>query len=786
RNMEHVTIYAASSVPAAASHPTISCLQWTEDGQLLFVTKTAVYILTPDFGVNNSYGPFSTTASKLKDSPGGFNACGWFRTVLELDRRSFYHWPMESQDWDNLVTGSLDVSIKAVVASPSFLSADAGCVLAVVSTNLELSLWCSLRNQLAGQWVKLQDATHFLQSLGTVSGGSRLQQALRSQVVCCSWSRQPDFDNVPASVLDGSLLAVGNKAGSVLLLRFTRDSGPSQYLEHIQTIVISEQWVTHLTWLPWTRTRVNECLAALVYCTSDGTVGSIQVTRTISIETRAASRYGSDPVIATSLSHSKTLICEADDRMITALSFIEPRDRDMNPVVVIFRPGVVHLWTEARDGGGGSLWSGLRFFLLHRQGISRGSSMFYPPSGLVYSPEHDIIVLSLVDGSFHVIYDVSTSPTVKPPEGLTGPVNNYYTSSGLSSVSRRVFLRVDGGVVPHAEMNQISGMVSFAGFPIVSWAHERSILSDFSYKHEARHNSTLVVSKMLAEDDRDDDAVLRMLTQITQGDDENDGDDDDILTRLYPRLHQACKILRARAIFWNSPLPPPPPPTLFGDPSSGFGFGSSYRRRFCDGITRRLFGSDVLLRLRLKLAIADFCWKSTSNPEIQREYETIARGLLNAISHRVLGALIQEIASAIDLLTRDDLSFVLRVVIQCLLPGTPQELSAEAQKLANEISTSGGRGTQEQCPACGLEIPLTDIATAACSRGHRWSRCSVTSFILSTTMVRTCLGCARKAFLPTALSPHLFRATGRGWVIQELLNAARRCLFCGNNFATLI
>ena len=29
-------------------------------------------------------------------------------------------------------------------------------------------------------------------------------------------------------------------------------------------------------------------------------------------------------------------------------------------------------------------------------------------------------------------------------------------------------------------------------------------------------------------------------------------------------------------------------------------------------------------------------------------------------------------------------------------------------------------------------------------------------------------------------------ATGRGWVIQELLKAVRRCLFCGNSFAILI
>ena len=45
KSMEDVTIYAASSVPGAASHPTLNCLQWTGDGQLLFSTKSSVYIL---------------------------------------------------------------------------------------------------------------------------------------------------------------------------------------------------------------------------------------------------------------------------------------------------------------------------------------------------------------------------------------------------------------------------------------------------------------------------------------------------------------------------------------------------------------------------------------------------------------------------------------------------------------------------------------------------------------------------------------------------------------------
>jgi general transcription factor 3C protein 4 len=85
-------------------------------------------------------------------------------------------------------------------------------------------------------------------------------------------------------------------------------------------------------------------------------------------------------------------------------------------------------------------------------------------------------------------------------------------------------------------------------------------------------------------------------------------------------------------------------------------------------------------------------------------------------------------------------------------------------------------------------------------------------------MVQTCLGCARKAFLPAVRSRYQqdggrelnsgvglsertpaedartdgdsglldVPAIGRGWVMQELLKAVRRCLFCGNNFSILI
>jgi len=40
------------------------------------------------------------------------------------------------QDWDSVVTGSLDVFIKSVAVSPSFLSADAGYGYALVPSTM--------------------------------------------------------------------------------------------------------------------------------------------------------------------------------------------------------------------------------------------------------------------------------------------------------------------------------------------------------------------------------------------------------------------------------------------------------------------------------------------------------------------------------------------------------------------------------------------------------------------------------------------------------------------------
>lgn len=161
----------------------------------------------------------------------------------------------------------------------------------------------------------------------------------------------------------------------------------------------------------------------------------------------------------------------------------------------------------------------------------------------------------------------------------------------------------------------------------------------------------------------------------------------------------------------------------------------------------------------------------------------------------------------------NDIPFVLRIVVQGLLPGLPTDLSIEAQELSNSLNTVVPEINQtatslvETCPACHVEVPLVDITSALCSNGHAWgtylyymstmgtdsypiARCSVTSFILSTPMVRTCIGCSRKAFLPLSQKPperaNWLPAAARSWLVEQLLEAVHHCLFCGNSFVTIL
>jgi len=82
-------------------------------------------------------------------------------------------------------------------------------------------------------------------------------------------------------------------------------------------------------------------------------------------------------------------------------------------------------------------------------------------------------------------------------------------------------------------------------------------------------------------------------------------------------------------------------------------------------------------------------------------------------------------------LKEDDIPFFQRSVIQALFPRSPMDLSDEARVLSKQVHADQRLGgladAEEHCPACGLVIPLVDIAVAICSNDHRWSTSCVSA-----------------------------------------------------------
>lgn len=169
-----------------------------------------------------------------------------------------------------------------------------------------------------------------------------------------------------------------------------------------------------------------------------------------------------------------------------------------------------------------------------------------------------------------------------------------------------------------------------------------------------------------------------------------------------------------------------------------------------------------------------------------------------------------------------------RIIVQCMLPGSPDSLRDGATRSLERLQATCGKqelaptNLEERCPACSTPIPLADLITATCPNGHIWGtpcpffipaaakfsrstdsdsahvffrvvRCSITSVILSTPMLRTCVGCTRKALLPPTQTlnsasgrPQMLPEASRCWVAEELLAACPRCLFCGNAFTRIL
>ncbi|KAG6878555.1 hypothetical protein C0992_007917 [Termitomyces sp. T32_za158] len=477
-----------------------------------------------------------------------------------------------------------------------------------------------------------------------------------------TWSPQADFGLTPTPPVDGSLLIVGNRAGSLVFLRYH----PNATVQHALTVPVTETWITHVS-----------CEAFLASAAADGSVQIAKLTQSYTTET-----YLDPPEFLLTFEARETII-QPDKTSVTG-------------------------------------WLGLRSFRLKTQKLSVGSSALHPASGIQYISRRDILVLTLFDGSFHVIYNLSGEPTVNPQAN-----DIVVTSEKLSQAARSVFVQTENNV-DFGDMNRITGLTSYDGSATFIWMQEASRPSDFSYKHDAKHNSTLLVSSLW--NDVDDDSMVNELREMLDEAKTTAGLAPLYLlrpfffhlqdrTRLVKHYPQILEILKAQnddhSLLVNVP--------------TWTSMTSELRRIFRTSLMQHLFGWDTLFSLRMRLSIADFVWKYIGDAQKQAECGYVAQDLLNRISHRVLRTIIRHLTAIVTLLTPNDIPFVLRMVVQSLLPGSPEDISAEGNRLQNMSQgvvypnpeyTPVANTFNEHCPACKVEVPLQDITTAVCANGY--------------------------------------------------------------------
>ncbi|KAF8835955.1 hypothetical protein BDN67DRAFT_912054 [Paxillus ammoniavirescens] len=778
--MSQLPIYTALSVPTVITHPSVRCLQWSEDGQLCLVTKSSVHILTPDPGIN-----FNTPAD-IKTPIGDEHSdrpLGWYRTMIEATRGQTHSWPSIYQGWASLSLGSLDVSVRAVACSPSGLTSRGRCVIAVLNSNMEVSLWAAGKNHLKGEWSNIQDVTGDILNLPAVDQDfNEASRTLGSQVMSIAWSSQPHFGIYPAPLVDASILAVGTRAGSVKLFRLQNVADSEGTVALIHEVKISEEWITHLAWSPWFIFSEGKCQSLLAYATGDGGVGIVRISQIL----QSASVSGFVPTYTLDvISGQKTESVFAPDRRATpALDWVAVPGR--NPILVYSKPGTIYLWSSPSSP---VYWHGDRVLPIRAQKLSIGSSAFSSVSGFSYVKQSDLLVVALFDGSLHVIHNISTEPSWTPTAS-----DDHLTSEALSQTFRAFFAEATPAGVEFMDVNRTSGLVSYDSHSTLAWIYESLRPSDFSYKHEARHECMLLAAPFWPLDDA---TILRAAQEtLVQF---HCATRSAPLHRLRPLLLHLCNTghfakLCPHLLEVLNQIPQDDS-TAVVVPAWSQGLGAELQLQLRRSFATHLFGWDGLLSLRMRLSIADMCWRLCKDPELRVGCGQVAQNQLAGISYRILRILIRHLTAIVTALAPSDVPFVLRIVVQSQLAGSPLDLSCEAEALSKRVNAAIEidptiAGLHELCPACHIEVPLQDITQATCPNGHSWARCSVTSFILSTSMVRTCIGCSRKALLPVSQSSDADEAwlpvAARSWIVKELLEAVQRCLFCGNSFVAIV
>ncbi|GAA5889654.1 hypothetical protein JCM6882_007094 [Rhodosporidiobolus microsporus] len=806
-------LLGTSSVPYSPLACSPSALVSNADGQYAIVTRGEVNIFTPALGYSTTAPVTGTSApppaggaataangTAQAGSEGKVRAreeLPLLRTIIPVEKKNVVKWHDWVDEYDALVPGADEAWWRSATWSPSGLSPLGGCVLATLTNNAEVLLFAPNKDAAKGEWNETCDVTSLLleATIPEVTETHpeqtpRLRREAVASVRRCQTSTLAWSPAVPSSsIVDRSLLALGHRSGEVSLWRLAPNGTPSLAHRFRPTTNGDVNWINVLAWSTWTvsaspssssasppqASATATASATLALADADGRVWSVEVVQTLGAE-------GSEVEVKEAVA-----VVEADKRGATQMCWIEREGSSpsatMQRQLAFSKLGTVSIGTLTPDPaarGGWKLDEPVHEVELRTEGAEgwMGATAWAPCSGLSCVPRTDSLLVSLSSSSLH---SISLSPSSPPSYSPA-------LSASLTSSARLLFDRVisrskqrkerfaseAGGRMTRKEGGKVLGFVGVGGAGKggldVAYVYETERPSAFTHRTAAGTRTYLTVANLAGGEMSTDEALeeLERLVELA-----GNARAECPLFRLQSLLlhltNHASDASFVEALLQQLAATPIAAPLLPPDSREGT----------AERLLGRLFGVEELEKVRVREAVARALTKAKNLPQ---ELQHAALTTHISLARQLIKEVLSRIAAAIGAVELSDaekpLHARLLLASSSLLPPIDRSAAqapSERDVLPPDALAQAYEQADELCPACTAQVPLANVRYACCVRGHQWERCSLTLAVVSSTQVRTCTACARKALL--SLPP----AQG-GEVVNEVLKAATCCVYCGGRW----
>ncbi|KAH7335189.1 transcription factor IIIC subunit delta N-term-domain-containing protein [Rhizoctonia solani] len=685
-------------------------MQYSADGQISVVTRSAIFIVTPDFNA-----PSNQNGHPLQG-----NHLAWSKTAIH-DFGAIKSWSDGRTEWSTLSLGTAENVWQAASWSPSGLNRLGGCLLASLTNNLQLAIWAPVKNPSTGEWTRVADITEY--QIASYGGEDEVapEDLLKCQSCSIAWSGSCHEGTTPLlETKNHSLLAVGARSGDLSFFRWDLSTDAARYCFNFK---VADAWIIRLVWSKWKPVDDNKpshfVQASLACGLSNGSVWVLNVKQ------GPGGRDGDEREQYSVI--DSTLVIEPDSRSITAMAFVEMSPRSQ-PLLAVAKPGFVTLCnipvpTENEMAEDPSLHT----VMLSSPRTSLASSAVSTCVGLHYVPSDDSLVVILAEGSIVTIANVSQNACLR--EQGERPISTH----GLSKAVRRITGVAENRPLERAEYARIYGIHFMGTENYALWGQEVLQSYDLSFRIQATYKTRICLVKLW---EPDEDMNFRLATSLSVALSSHN-----LVTPYSPGviLNQIMfELLQAGSIVSAAPrlLPVLAPE-----------WGLSNANQFANEENSASTNGDSLAsQTRLKLSLVESLVNREGLPDnLTLELKSLLRALVETATALRIQAVVERIVTWSEGETADHTSALHFIHASQFCP-IPSALSQRFQNMKENAggyvrrhslnltySSNDGEGMLdlsraadlgEKCPACQQIVLFQNLAQARCQTGHVWGALS--------------------------------------------------------------